>query len=708
MTQPSSPWTIGVDVGGTFTDLVLHDGEHASTRSVKLLTTPDDPSRAITDGIRRVLDSADITIGQVGTIVHGTTLITNTVLERTGAKVGLITTDGFRDVVEMGREIRYDTDDLYARPAPVIVPRHLRIGVPGRITADASEYLPLDETAVLEAAYELVDGQGIEALAIAFLHSHANPSHERYARELVRSLYPNLPISLSAEVAPEIGEYERTNTACVNAYVQPVVGAYLDRLESQLAEQGFAGTLSLMLSSGGLTTVAQAKAFPVMLLESGPAAGTIAAAHLAEQAGADKVIAFDMGGTTAKMSIVEHGLPRVKHEFEAGRMDRFKPGSGLPLKLSVIDMIEIGAGGGSIAAAEGRLLKVGPRSAGSVPGPVAYGRGGTQPTVTDADLYAGHLDPAGFLGGELTLTLPKVREAVEKLGARLGLDPERAAAGILQVVTESMAAATRMHLSEKGRDPRGYALMAYGGAGPVHAYALAKSLRMPRVIVPMGAGVLSAFGFLVADPAIENVRAYSTAADSADWAKVSALYDEMESHAAELLSRMRTGTGSGTGTQEIVHARSADMRYHGQGFELTIPLPPGPPSGASAKELLRRFTDEYVAVFGRALPDGTPEVTNWRLTSTLPTARPSMAQARPEDSSDGDVDPLRSRRIVQLPGFGACNAAVYDRPALSPGFVVRGPAVFEDHETSCAIGPDCTASIDAHYNLIIDIDYGDR
>ncbi len=705
MTEAASSCTIGIDVGGTFTDLVMHDAEHARTHTAKLLTTPEDPSRAIIDGIRRLLEASGVRIDQIARIVHGTTLITNTVLERTGAKVGLITTEGFRDILEMGREIRHDAADLYARPAPVLVPRHVRIGVPERITADANELIPLNEPAVLKAAQELVDGHGAQALAIAFLHSYANPSHERRARELVRSLYPELPISLSADVAPEIGEYERTNTACVNAYVQPVVGAYLDRLEKDLAALGFTGTLSLMLSSGGLTTLAQAKAVPVALLESGPAAGAVAAAHLAEQAGEDRVIAFDMGGTTAKMSLIEGGLPHVTHEFEAGRVDRFKPGSGLPLKTAVIDMIEIGAGGGSIAAAdEFALLKVGPRSAGSVPGPVAYGRGGARPTVTDADLLTGHLDPDHFLGGELTLTLPQVREAFEELAARLGIDAGRAAAGTLQIVTENMAAATRMHLSEKGRDPRAYTLMAFGGAGPVHAYALARSLKVPRVMVPMGAGVLSAFGFLVADPAVEDVRGYATTLPAADCARVRELYQDMESHAAALLRRM------GPDTAQIRHARSADMRYLGQGFEITVALPDGPLSDSCVEELRRRFTADYVAVFGRELPEGTLEVTNWRLTSSLPTPRPSLvrsasAQHGGDANPNPTPNPVRGRRAIQLPGVGVCEATVYDRPALEPGSSVRGPAVFEEHETSCAIGPDATATIDAHHNLIIDIDY---
>ena len=683
-----------MDVGGTFTDLVLHDEARGLTAIGKLLTTPEAPNRAIIEGIRQLLGDTNTAVGQVDTVVHGTTLITNTVLERTGATVGLITTDGFRDVLEMGREIRYDVENLHARPAPVIVPRHLRHGVAGRMRADGTEHAPLDEQAVLKAARSLVHDSGVEALAIAFLHSYANPAHEIQARDLVREAFPDLLITLSAEVAPEIGEYERTSTACVNAYVQPVVHGYLSQLERDLDEIGFTGQLSIMLSGGGITTTEQAKAFPVRLLESGPAAGAIAAAFLATAAGEPRVISFDMGGTTAKMCLVENGRAHVRHEFEAGRAEMFKPGSGLPVKLTVVDMIEIGAGGGSVAAVDDLgLMKVGPRSAGSVPGPVAYGRGGHEPTVTDADLLTGHLDPDRFLGGDLSLSRPDVEHAVVRLAGRLGVDAWTAAAGIGDLVVENMAAATRMHLAEKGRDPRAYSLVAFGGAGPVHAYALARRLKVPRIIVPVGAGVMSAFGFLVAAPAVDEVRGYPASLTSVDWDKVGSLYADMETGARRLLQP------SAAAARDLLVARSADMRYVGQGFQITVPLPDvlGPPYEDQIRDT---FVTTYQSVFGRVIRDGTPEFVSWRLSASMRPAAINLSY-RPTPAT-----PAHSRRPVHFTGLGTINVGVYDRYALTPGTTIAGPALFEERETSCSVGPDCTVTIDSHRNLIIDIDTG--
>jgi N-methylhydantoinase A len=687
-----------VDVGGTFTDLVLHDQARRLTAIGKRLTTPEAPNRAIVEGIRQLLADTNTTVEQVDSLVHGTTLITNTVLERTGATVGLITTDGFRDILEMGREIRYDVEDLHGRPAPVIVPRHLRLGVAGRIRADGTEHAPLDEPAVRRAARSLVHESCVDALAIAFLHSYANPAHEIRARDLVRAEFPDLLITLSAEVAPEIREYERTSTACLNAYVQPGVHGYLDQLARDLHDIGFTGQLSIMLSGGGITTADQAKAFPVRLLESGPAGGAIAAAFLATAADEPRVISFDMGGTTAKMCLVENGRAHVKHEFEAGRLDKFKPGSGLPLRLTVVDMIEIGAGGGSVATADDLgLLKVGPRSAGSVPGPVAYGRGGEEPTVTDADLLAGHLDPGHFLGGDLRLSHPDdVERAVAHLADRLGVDAQAAVAGIQDVVVENMAAATRMHLAEKGRDPRAYTLMAFGGAGPVHAYALAKRLKIPRIIIPVGAGVMSAFGFLVAAPTVDEVRGYPTSLASADWDKVASLYAEMETRARRLLRPSPT-TADG-----LRITRTADMRYVGQGFEISVLLPEGGLGPSHEDQIRHAFVTTYQSVFGRVIRDGTPEFINWRLSASRPAAQVSLAY-RPAPATPGD-----RRRRVHFAGLGPIDVDVYDRHALAQGMAIAGPAVFEERETSCSVGPDCTVTIDSQHNLIIDVDTGSR
>lgn len=686
---------IGVDIGGTFTDFVLHDEARGITRTGKRLTTPDDPSRAIIEGVQRLLEETGTVASQLHSIVHGTTLITNTVLERTGAKVGLIATQGFADTLEMGRETRYDVDDLFQQPVPVIVPRNLRRGVPGRIMANGEEREPLDERELIAQVTDLVENEGIEALAIAFMNAYRNAAHEQRALAIVKAAFPGLLVTISSAVAPEIREYERTNTACVNAYVQPRVHGYLDRLTDELGALGFDGDLSIMLSSGGLTTIDEAKNFPVRLIESGPAAGAMAAAYIARQIGEDHLISFDMGGTTAKMCLIEQAEPHVKHDFEAGRLERFKAGSGLPLKVTVIDMIEISGGGGSIAAVDALgLMKVGPRSASSVPGPVAYGRGGTEPTVTDADLLLGYLNPDYFLGGEMALGLEAVRNAVDtRLAKPLAIEGETAARGIQEIVNESMAAATRMHLAEKGKDPRAYAMLAFGGAGPVHAYGLAKLLKVRRLIVPMGAGVISAFGFLVAAPSTDSARGYFARLDRVDWDHVNGLFAEMEAAARLMLAN----TGSGQG--EIRFQRQADMRYHGQGFEITVTLPEGTLGPERTRDVREAFDATYRRLFDRVVQNVPVEAVNWRLTASLPAQEVSLAHA------PVDAPAERPSRSVSFPGFGRMETRVYDRYALKPGTRIEGPAIFEERESSFNVGPDAVVTVDAFANLIVEISY---
>ncbi|MDR6530197.1 N-methylhydantoinase A [Caulobacter rhizosphaerae] len=684
---------IGVDIGGTFTDFVLHDETRRLTRPGKRLTTPESPGRAIIEGVQRLLDETGSTIAQVHSIVHGTTMITNTVLERTGAKVGLLASEGFRDILEMGREIRYDVDDLMLQPPPVIVPRRLRIGVPGRLLANGAEHQPLDEAAVAAAVRFLVEEEKVEALAIAFMHAYRNPAHEARARDIALSLYPDLLVTLSAEVAPEIREYERTNTACVNAYVQPRVHAYMNRLQEDLAALGFAGDLYIMLSGGGVTSLEDAKRFPVRLIESGPAAGAMAAAFVARGCEERRVISFDMGGTTAKMCLVEDFTPHLKHDFEAGRLHRFKQGSGLPLKVTVIDMIEIGAGGGSIAAVDTLgLMKVGPRSASSVPGPVCYGRGGEDPTVTDADLVLGYLNPAFFLGGEMALQVEAVRKAVdERLAVPLRVPPVQAARGVQELVNESMAAATRMHMAEKGKDPRDYAMVAFGGAGPVHAYGLAKLLKVPRLIVPMGAGVISALGFLVAPPAVDDVRGYVAGLDAVDWNHVNGLFDDMARRARALLER------AGGGGKPVDIRYAADLRYAGQGFEVTADIPAEHLDAGHVETIRRAFFAAYAERFGRGALNVPVEVVNWRLSASLPSQHVSLARAPTGDP------PLRGVREVYFAGFGDVQAQVIDRYALKPGDVIEGAAVFEERESSYVVGPDCRTEVDGDFNLVTTI-----
>ena len=688
---------VGVDVGGTFTDLVLHDPRRNIVHTGKLLTTPDDPSEAIVHGVERILREADLKSGVVHSIVHGTTLVTNTVIERTGATVGLITTEGFRDVIEVGRETRYDLYDLFLEAPPTLVPRHRRREVRERMDFEGQVLLPLDEAAVAATAQDLIERDGAEAIAISFLHAYRNPQHERRAADIVRSAFPDLPLTLSSQVAPEIREFERTSTACANAYVQPLMRRYLDRLETRLAEIGFAGRLYVMLSGGGIAAVQEAKDFPIRLIESGPAAGAMAASFLAKLAGVDKVVSFDMGGTTAKMCLVENGAPDHKFDFEAGRVRRFVKGSGLPLKVSVVDMIEIGAGGGSIARVEpaSGLMKVGPRSAGAKPGPVCYGRGGQEPTVTDADLVLGRLNPDYFLGGEMHLDLDKVL-GVFKHGVAhaLKIPTMDSALGVQRIVDETMAAATRMHLAEKGRDPRRYTLIAFGGAGPVHAYNLARLLKMKRILVPLGAGVASALGFLVAPPATDMARSYVARLERLDFDHVNALFAEMTEEGVRLLRE------AGANPAAIALKPSADMRHVGQGFEIPVPLPSTKLGAADLPAMREAFFASYEERFGRIVEDTPIEALSWRLACVAPGQDIRISRDTPKDAA---AKAQRGTREVLFDGVGTLSCVVYDRYALAPGATFAGPALVEERESTCCVGPDAKVSVDQFLNLVIEL-----
>ena len=690
---------VGVDVGGTFTDLVLHDPVRNIVRTGKLLTTPDDPSEAILAGIARILREADLKPGDVHSVIHGTTLVTNTIIERTGATVGLLTTDGFRDSIEIGRETRYDLYDLFLETPTLLVPRALRLEIPERIAADGRVLKPLDEAAVATAAKQLVETEGAEAIAVGFLHSYHAPQHEKRAGEIIRSLYPSLPISLSAEVAPEIREFERTSTACANAYVQPLMARYLDRVQSSLEATGFRGNLYIMLSGGGITTVREAKDFPIRLIESGPAAGAMASAFISRLAGLEHVVSFDMGGTTAKMCLVDHHEPNHKFDFEAGRVRRFQKGSGLPLKVSVVDMIEIGAGGGSLARIDpgSGLMKVGPRSAGAKPGPVCYGRGGTEPAVTDADLVLGRLDPAYFLGGEMALNLDPVRKAFEaRITAETGIDVEQAALGVQRIVDETMASATRMHLAEKGKDPRRYTMIAFGGAGPVHAWNLARLLKIRRLVVPLGAGVASALGFLVAPPATDMVRSYVARLERIDWARVNGLFAEMKQIGTQLL------TEAGAKADAITFRPVAEMRHVGQGFEIPVPLPGLELGDADVPAIRTAFFDNYRDRFERVVEESPIEALSWRLSCAAPGWTIDLAGAVPR--TDAPATPTsRSRRRVLFEGAGWQDCPVYDRYALRSGTRLRGPVLIEERESTCVVGPDSDVVVDDFLNLVIDL-----
>ncbi|MBM3570372.1 MAG: hydantoinase/oxoprolinase family protein, partial [Alphaproteobacteria bacterium] len=499
-------YRIGFDIGGTFTDFILHDGAAGTIRLHKCLTTSDDPSRGALDGLVELTREAGIALADVGALIHGTTLVTNAIIERRGARLAFLTTKGFRDTLEMGIEQRYDIYDLFLRfPAPLVARRDI-VEIDERIAHDGRIVRRLSTTGLVERL-RAFEAQGIEAIAVSLLHSYANPTHERALGELLARECPGIPVSLSCEVVPELREYERGTTTTANAYVRPLFDRYLGRLEEALRARGFKGRLLLMQSSGGLATPELARRFPIRLLESGPAGGALATALFGRLAGRGDVISFDMGGTTAKTCLVVDGKIDVAAGMEAGRVHRFKKGSGLPIKAPVIDMIEIGAGGGSIAAIdEVGLLKVGPRSAGADPGPACYGRGGTEPTVTDANLLLGYLDPGFFLGGRMSLDGAAAERAMAKVATPLKLSAVEAAAGIFAVVSESMAAAARVHLVEKGHDPRRHAMVGFGGAGPAHAARVARILGVGEVIVPPASGAASALGFLAAPPGVELSR----------------------------------------------------------------------------------------------------------------------------------------------------------------------------------------------------------
>src|SRR5262245_54364263 len=596
----------------------------------------------------------------------------------------------------MGREIRYDLYDLQLEPPRPLVSRPLRREVSERIDADGRIVLPLDLAELKRVTADLV-AEGVEAIAVCFMHAYRNASHERTAKLILERECPGIPISVSSDVAPEIREYQRASTTCANAYVQPRIAHYLVELQDKLRTLALHDKLYVMLSNGGITTVRAAGLFPIQLIESGPAAGAMAAGYYGPLSSTSGLVSFDMGGTTAKMCLVERGWPSRVHEFEAGRVRRFRKGSGLPLKVPVVDMIEIGAGGGSIAHVDRMgLLKVGPESAGSEPGPAGYGRGGTRPTVTDADLMLGYLSPDYFLGGEMRLDLARVEQAIEEHVARpLGMSVAQAAVGIHDVVNENMAAATRMHAAEKGQDPRRFTLIAFGGAGPVHAYGLARLLKIRRVICPFGAGVTSALGMLVAAPSTDLVRSYVSRLDLIDWDHLNGLYIEMETEARALLVE------SGADPAEITVRRSADMRYVGQGFEVTVPIGDGLLGPRSLEDMRERFLATYAQLFERRITDVPVEAMSWRLAATAPVPNVELNFGG-QPARRGD--PRKGTRQVYFPQTGFAPCAVYDRYSLQPGTQLAGPAVVEERESTIVVGPDARMTVDKNLNVILEID----
>ncbi len=682
----------GVDIGGTFTDLCIAEGE--STVAVgKTLTTPHDPSQAVETVLVETLEGLGASLADVELIVHGTTLVTNAIIERRGSPTALLTTSGFRDSIEIGRERRYELYDVLLELPRPLVPRHLRFDVPERTLADGSVALALDEGHVERLAREL-DESGIEAVAVSFLHSFTNPAHEERAREAVLRAAPGMRVSLSSQVVPEIREYERSSTTVANVYVQDLVDSYLSDLSGRLERLGFAGRLYVMLSSGGIATVETACRFPIRMLESGPAAGALAAATFGRASGEPDLLSFDMGGTTAKLCVIEDGVPLVAADFEVDRVYRLKRGSGLPVKLPVIDMIEIGVGGGSLAGVDALgLLKVGPRSAGADPGPVCYGRGGEQPTVTDADLVLGYLDPGFFLGGRMGLDVDAARAAIEReVGSKLGLSVEEAAWGIHTIVNENMANAARVHAVERGKDPKALPLFAFGGAGPVHATGVAAALGSPAVVAPRAAGVMSAFGFLTAPLAFDFVHSWRCELDAADLDEVNGFLAEMEAQGVALL------TEAGLAPGDIQHERFAEMRYIGQGHEVRVPLPPG--ELRDVDDLIERYEREYDRLFGRRGPPVGVEAITWRVVSSGP--RPLIQSTN--GALPAAAEPQRGTRAAWFPSLGGfADTPVYDRYALAAGHTFDGPAIVEERESTLVVGPGQRAVVTPDLSVRVEL-----
>ncbi len=700
MEGSSGQHRIGVDIGGTFTDLVVFDDATGSFAVGKTLTTPRDPSQAVETLVLETLERESIAASGVRQLIHGTTLVTNAVIERTGARTALFATQGFRDSIEIGRENRYELYDLLLEMPHPLVPRYLRFGVPQRTLADGTTLQELNVAFVEQLTRELVVN-GIEAVAIAFLNSFTNAAAEREARAIIQRVAPDMRVSISSEVVPEIREFERTSTTITNVYVQDHVEKYLHELQARLGRIGFKGSLFLMISSGGIVTVDTAIRFPARLLESGPAAGALAAASFGAACGYADLLSFDMGGTTAKFCVIDRGQPLTAHEFEVDRRYRLKKGSGLPIKLPVIEMIEIGAGGGSIARIDSLgLLKVGPESAGAEPGPVCYGYGGTEPTVTDADLVLGYLDPDYFLGGQIRIDLAAARQAIqERIADPLGLSIEEAAWGIHQIVNESMANAARIHTLERGKDPHRFPVFAFGGAGPVHGFRIAKALGSPAFIVPFGAGVMSAVGFLTAPLAFDFVRSWPGRIASLDWHKVNALLSEMEAEGQALLEK------SGVLPEHIRHRRVADIRYVGQGHEIQVALPAGQLSSDSVSTIINSFEEVYRRLYERLSQSVPIEIINWRVTSSSPPPGVRLQITRDEQTVAQTAQTARkgSRKayVPELEGYH--DISVYNRYGLLPGISFAGPAIVEERESTVIVGPDCHFHIDEQRNLLVEL-----
>ncbi len=686
---------LAVDIGGTFTDVALAvDGR---TVTSKVLTTTRAPEEGVMTGIERVIESSQISAVDVDVVIHGTTLATNAIIERKGSRTALVVTEGFRDSVEMAYENRFEQYDIEVQKPKPLVPRYLRLPVTERINARGEVLIPLDLASV-DAMIEKLEHYAVESVAIGLLHCYANASHEEQIAERIAKALPALSITLSSQACPEIREYERLSTACANAYVQPVMARYVRNLDARLKDAGFSCSLLLMTSGGGLTTVETAARHPIRLVESGPAGGAILASRIAAARGLDEVLSFDMGGTTAKICLIDDGKPQSSRTFEVDRIYRFTKGSGLPLRIPVIEMVEIGAGGGSIAQVDSmKRVNVGPESAGSEPGPACYGRGGVHATVTDADVLLGRIDPDGFAGGSMRLDGANARKAVAAdVGDALNLDTPLAAFAISEVVDENMANAARVHAIERGKDVAGRALIAFGGAAPVHAARLAEKLGIAMIIVPTDAGVGSAVGFLNAPVSYEVVRSRYMRLSALDAITISEMFDTMRAE-AEAIVRLGAPEGS------LEEQRIAYMRYVGQGHEVSVPLPLRQLEPRDTHTLQQAFDTTYTRHYGRIIPDMDVEVLTWALTLTAPVAAADEVARAEAEAGAGETPPADGQRsLFNTHTADFENVPVYARESLLPGMRIPGPAVVSESQTSTVIARGFDARIDARGYIILE------
>jgi len=689
-------YSLGCDIGGTFTDFVLLNHETGEVTIYKRLTTPEDPSEAMKIGIQELMKKIPGYPLKTKDVIHGTTLIINAVIERRGAKTALITTKGFRDVLERRTGLRYDTYDLQIDFPPPLIPRYLRREIDERIYSNGEILKQAQNEEIRDLLTELVD-EGIESIAVCLIHSYKNPVHEKLAKKIAAEICPRISLSLSSEVLPEIKEYERTSTTAVNAYVKPMFSTYLRKLEEKLTSLGFRKNLFLLLSSGGIVPAEAVEDFPVRIMESGPAGGVIFAQYLGlSTKDKNDVFSFDMGGTTAKSCLIRGGRLRKSDDYEVARMERFKKGSGIPVKTPSVDLLEVGAGGGSIARVDHLgLLQVGPQSSGADPGPACYGKGGKDPCVTDADLVLRYLNKDYFLGGEMRLDEDAARQTIEeKIAKPLNMSITEAAWGIYNIVNENMASAAKMHIVEKGGNPLKTTLVAFGGAGPVHAYGLAKKLRISKILIPLRAGVASALGFFVAPFNYELVQTYKATLEQTDLAQLRQGFRELERNSVRFLPKVGK-------SKSFIYARSLDIHYVGQGYEINVPLPNSNFSKLKKEDILRTFASTYQDIYGRTYPDKNMEIMHLRVIATAP-GRSFDFQKFSEKEKGLVRSAIKGRRKAYSSVNGSfVDFTIYDRYQLTYGATLDGPAMIEEKESTTVLDRDAWASIDEYGNIVI-------